>query len=88
MDCLGVLDSGNYAYNLCSILERKGYIFEVVSMPCKISKGNCSYCLKFPEEYISLVLSEAAKAKLYIREIYKIIPMYAKNKYELIYSDR
>ncbi|MCR4436841.1 MAG: DUF3343 domain-containing protein [Clostridiales bacterium] len=85
MDCLALLDSGNFAYKLCSIFEKKGYIFEVVSTPCHIAKDGCGYCIKFPAEFKELLVSEGIKNKTPIREIYKIIPAYKKNKYEKIY---
>jgi len=85
MYCLAMLDSGNYVFHLCSILEKKGYVFEVVSTPCQIAKDGCGYCLKFPMEFKDLVVSEARANGLSIREIYKIIPGYAKNKYERIF---
>ncbi len=84
MDCLGIMESGNYVYKLCSILEKKGYVFEVVSVPCHIAKSGCGYCLKFPEEYIDLIVNEAYINKMRILEIYLIKPGFNKNKYVLI----
>jgi hypothetical protein len=85
MHAIAILDSGNYALKLCSILEKKGYIFEVVPTPCHIAKNGCGYCLKFPLEYKELVLQEALLNKLVIREIYKIEPQLMKNNYIKIY---
>jgi len=85
MDAIAILDSGNYALKLCTILERKGYVFEVVSTPCQIAKGGCSYCLKFPVEYKDMVLQEALFNKLTVREIYQIEQLLTKNKYTKIY---
>lgn len=85
MDGLAILDSGNYALRLCSILERKGYVFEVVSTPCHIAKNGCSYCLRFPLEFKGIVLQEAYYSGLTIREIYKVVPDLMKNKYEKVY---
>jgi hypothetical protein len=85
MHAIAILDSGNYALKLCSILEKKGYIFEVVPTPCHIAKNGCGYCLKFPLEYKELVLQEALLNKLVIREIYKIEPQLMKNSYIKIY---
>jgi hypothetical protein len=81
MDCLGILQSGNYAFNLCCLLERKGFVFEVVSTPCQIAKGGCGYCLKFPESYKDLVIAEGLANNLPIHEIYGIQPGFTKNKY-------
>jgi len=85
MYAIAILDSGNYALRLCSILERKGYVFEVVPTPCHIAKNGCGYCLKFPLEYKELVLREALLNNLVIREIYKIEPQLMKNNYVKIY---
>lgn len=81
MDCLGILESGNYAYKVCSILERKGYVFEVVSIPCHIARSGCGHCLKFPEEYTDIVVKEAALNRTPVLEIYMIKPGFNKNKY-------
>ena len=86
MYCLAILESGNYAFNLCSILERKGYVFEVISTPCQIAKGGCGYCIKLPLEDKDIIINEGTASKIYIREIYRIIPMFSKNKYERIYQ--
>lgn len=85
MDAIAVTDSGNYAMRLCSVLERKGYVFEVISTPCQIAKYGCSYCLKFPLEYKDLVLQEALFNRINIREIYKVEPQLMKNNYVRIY---
>ncbi|MCX8130933.1 MAG: DUF3343 domain-containing protein [Clostridia bacterium] len=85
MYCLALFDSGNYAFRLCKILETKGYVFEVISTPCQIAKGGCGYSLKFPIEYLDIIVSEAVSSRMYIREVYKIIPMFSKNKYEKMY---
>jgi len=85
MYAVATLDSGNYALKLSSILEKKGYVFEVVPTPCQIAKGGCGYCLKFPLEYKDIVLQEALFNKIVIREIYKIEPHLMKNDYVKIY---
>ncbi len=82
---IAILDSGNYALKLCSILEKKGYVFEVVPTPCHIAKSGCGYCLRFPIEYKDLVLHQALLNKLVIREIYKVEPQLMKNNYIKIY---
>jgi hypothetical protein len=85
MNCLVLFDSGNYVFNLCRILEQKGYVFEIISTPCHIAKSGCGYCLKIPEKFIELVLKEASINKTPVREIYRIIPTAYKNKYEKIF---
>lgn len=85
MYCVAILDSGNYVFNLCSVLEKKGYVFEVVSIPCHIAKSGCGYCLKFPFEYMDMVINEAKAINTPVREIYKIVPMFSKNQYTKIY---
>lgn len=85
MDCIATFISGNYAFNLCRALERKGYVFEVVSTPCHIAKNGCGYSLKFPIEYKELVINLGEELKMPVKEVFKIIPQYLKNKYEKIY---
>ncbi len=85
MYALATFSSGNHAFNLCRILERKGYVFEVVSTPCQIAKDGCGYCVRFPVEYKDLILKEAMANNIYIREIYRIVPLFSKYKYERIY---
>ncbi len=81
VDCLAILRSGNYALALCSILERKGYVFEVVSIPCQIAREGCGYCLKFPEIYKDLVIKEGTSNGLVILEMYRVQPGFNKNRY-------
>lgn len=85
MYCLAILDSGNYVFNLCSILEKKGYVFEVVSTPCKIAKEGCGYCIKLPEEFTDMLVKTGRENKLFIREMYKVVPGIMKNEYKKIY---
>lgn len=85
MDGIAITDSGNYALKLCSILENKGYVFEVTSTPCQIAKGGCSYCLRFPLEYKELVLQQAHINGITIREIYRAERQHMKYKYVKIY---
>ncbi len=85
MYCLGILESGNFAFHLCSILERKGIITEVVAVPCAIARGGCGYCLKFPEELLEVVNSEGMKNGLILREVYRVIPGITRNRYERIF---
>ncbi len=84
MYCLAMVDSGNYAYRLGEIMNNKGYNVEVVSTPCRLAKSGCSYCIKLPFEYQDLIINEGLENKIYIREIYKIIPLPTKNIYERI----
>lgn len=82
---LAVFDSGNYAFNLCRNLERKGYIFEVVATPCQIASEGCGYSLKFPIEAKELVIRESTSDKIPVRAMYKMVPTLMKNKYERVY---
>lgn len=88
MLALAMFSSGNHAFNLCRILERKGYVFEVVSTPCQIARDGCGYCIRFPLEYMDLIINEAMANNMIVREIYKIVPMFTKHKYEKIYPYR
>lgn len=84
MYCLAMLDSGNYVFSLCRKLERKGYVFEVIATPCQIAKGGCGYCLKLPVEYKDLVVGEGFANNMPVREMYLVVPLGMKNKYEKI----
>lgn len=85
MNCLAIFDSGNYAFSICRSLEKKGYVFEVITIPCQIAKTGCGYCLKFPIELLNIVVNEGNACRMPIRELYKIVSMYNKNKYEKLY---
>ena len=82
---VAIMDSGNYALQLCTILERKGYVFEVISTPCQIAKGGCGYCLRFPLEFKDLVLQQAQTSGIIIREMYRVVPQVMKNRYVKIF---
>jgi|LSQX01.3.fsa_nt_gb hypothetical protein len=84
MDCLAVYDSGNYTIKMCRHFEKIGLVFEVISLPCKISSRGCSYCLKFPEEYIDIVVSESRTNKYPVRELYRVNKGMTKNTYTKI----
>ena len=81
MKYIAILDSRNYVYKLTSALEKKGYKFEVASTPSHISKGGCGLCLKFPEEFLEVVIAVANESNTPIRGIYSVIPGHSKNKY-------
>jgi hypothetical protein len=82
MKCIAVLDSGNLVYKLDAELKKRGFKFEVVSTPCHIAKGGCGLCLKFPEEYLQVVIDESIACNTPIKEVYRIIPNITKNKYK------
>ncbi len=85
MKCIAILDSGNLVYKLDSELKKRGYVFEVISTPCHIAKGGCGLCLKFPEEYLEVVMAGAIASNTPIKEVYKVIPSnFSKNKYKRI----
>lgn len=73
MDCIALYDSGNYAYRVCRIFERKGLVFEVIATPCKISSTGCGYSLKFPLECLKEVLAESLVCGCPAREVYRIV---------------
>ncbi|MHB8061318.1 MAG: putative Se/S carrier-like protein, partial [Ruminiclostridium sp.] len=60
------------------------YKFEVLSTPCHIAKGSCGLCLKFPEEFLEVVVAVATESNTPIRQVYKVIPSSSKNKYRRI----
>lgn len=79
---IAIVDSGNYAMKFCSILEKKGYVFEVISTPCQIAKDGCGYCIKFPLELKDVIIDEGKAHNIAVREIYRIVNMVTKNRYE------
>lgn len=85
MFCLALVDSGNYAFRLCTILERKGYVFEVVATPCQIARNGCGYCIKLPYQLMDIIINEGLANNIPVKEVYRIIPEAFKNKYEKIY---
>lgn len=84
MKCIAIFDSGNHVYKLDAALEKRGYKFEVVSIPCHIAKGGCGLCLKFPEEFLEIVVAGAAENNTPIKEVYRVVPKYSRNKYKRI----
>lgn len=85
MKCIAILDSGNYVYKLEAELRKQGYGFEIISTPCRVAKGGCGLCLKFPEEHFEVVKMAANQNNTPIREAYRVISGFSKNKYERIY---
>lgn len=81
-NCVAMFESGNFAFNICRILERKGYVFEVITTPCQIARGGCGYCLKFPEDSKDIVSQEASNSGFPVKAMYRIVPMFSKNRYE------
>lgn len=82
MDCLAVYDSGNYTIKMSRFFESQGLVFEVISLPCRISSQGCGYCLKFPEEYINIVLEKSREMKYPVRELFRVTKGFMKNTYE------
>lgn len=82
---IAIMDSGNYALALCRALERKGYVFEVVSTPCQLAKSGCGYCIKYPSEFTELVVREGKDIGIPVREVFNIIPYGFKNRYEKVW---
>lgn len=85
MDGIAILDSGNMALHLCRLLERKGYVFEVVSTPCQIATSGCGYSLRFPLEFMNVVIEEGKANNIRVREIYRIVRLGMKNRYEKVW---
>lgn len=84
MKCIAILETGNYVYKLESVLERKGLKFDIVSTPCSVTRGGCSLCLKFPEEYLPVVRNTAVECNTPIKAIYRIVQGFAKRRYQRI----
>ena len=82
MDCLAVYDSGNYTIKMSRYFEKKGLVFEVISLPCRISSQGCGYCLKFPEERLKEVLAGSREMNYCVRELFRVNRGFTKNAYE------
>ncbi len=82
MDCLAVYDSGNFAIKMGMYFKNKGLVFEVISLPCRISSRGCGYCMKFPEKYVDLVVKESKAQKHPVRELYRVTKERTKTNYE------
>lgn len=82
MDCLAVYDSGNFTLKMCRHFEKMGYVFEVISLPCKIANQGCGYCLKFPIDKKDMVIDESINLNYPVREVFKIVKEQTRNKYE------
>lgn len=72
MNCLALLDSGNYAIFISNKLRKIGIDSEIIPTPCKIAENGCGYCLKFNCEHKDLILHHANQNNIKIDEIYKI----------------
>lgn len=81
---LVMVDSGNYAYKLYSIMNSKGYDVEVIPTPCKLAKSGCGYCIKIPVEYKEVIIKEGHENNIAIKEIYSVKTVGSKNIYEKI----
>lgn len=55
-----------------------------MSLPCRIAHTGCSYCMKFPEEYKDMVISESKAMNYPVRHLYRVIRGNSKNTYEKI----
>lgn len=90
MQYLAVFESGNYAVNLYRKLKDMGIDFlniEITPIPCKISTGGCSYCMKFTKEYKDIIINEGKNQGTEVKEIYKITKDLSRNKYEKIWDN-
>ena len=85
MYCLFIYESGNHAYKALRALERSGKDFEVIAIPCAISKYGCGECLKGPCDLKDMVASESINLKIPVKEIYKVSIREMKKKYERIF---
>lgn len=81
MDCIALYDSGNYAYRVARIFQQRGYTFEVISTPCRISRTGCGYCLLFPFTFLKSVLAESLACGCPVREAFQIVEKNGKREY-------
>lgn len=67
-----IFESYNQAILLYNELLKRGCNVELVSTPCRISRG-CSQSIVFTKEDIKKIKEEAKRNKVIIRDIYKRI---------------
>lgn len=67
-----VFESYNQAILLYRKLLEKKCIVELISTPCRISRG-CSQSVVFTVEETKVVIEEAKKNNIVVRGIYKIV---------------
>jgi Protein of unknown function (DUF3343). len=75
-----VFASHNQAVFLYNRLIKLGLKVELISTPCRLSAG-CTQSLKFNEDLLTVVRSEAIKSNMMIRGIYKIVRENNKTNY-------
>jgi len=79
--CIVVCDSGNYSIRLSDLLAKEGYYSEVISTPCKLASGGCSYSVKFSCNLYEKLIEIAEANNINIRAAYRIEPQLLKNNY-------
>lgn len=82
---LAIFDSGNYAYNIASILKEKDIACEIVPIPCQIAKSGCGQCIKFKLTDMDTLLTESKNVHIQVREIYRIDAGNGKKEYIKIF---
>lgn len=85
MECLALLDSGNYVFRFNTILTQLGYPVEVIPTPCTLAKEGCGYCLRFPEQYMNFIIQLGVESNIHVRRIYSVNNVNYKNVYKAIY---
>ena len=83
--CITVMDSGNYTMNLNRILKQKGYDFDTMATPSRISQGNCGLSIQFPYEYAQKIIDIGREYSLPVKKIFRIHSMGNQVGYERIY---
>jgi hypothetical protein len=84
MKCIALLDSGNYAFFLASVLAEKGITLEVVPAPCSIAVNGCGFCIEFPARYLDQVINESKKHKMPLRKIFAVEQSGNKERYKIL----
>lgn len=81
MNCLAIMESGNYALALVKNLEEEGIQCQVVSTPCKLSKEGCGYSVRFNLKDKEDLVKIALQNGIIIKSFYKIIKDTLRTKY-------
>jgi hypothetical protein len=88
MRCIALLDSGNYAFFLASVLEEKGVRLEVVPAPCSIAVNGCGFCIKFEFQHLDKVIAESVKYKMPVRRVYMVEESGNREHYRILPADK
>ena len=81
MNCIAIMESGNFALALTRLLNDGGIQAQVVSTPCRLSGEGCGYSVKFDENDKDGIFRIANEKNIKINSVYWITKEHARQKY-------